>query len=375
MSKKVALFTSTYNNVYSGVGTYARLLVDGLLEEGYDITIVSPDCDDDPPRFIKVKRPKFCISPNGWFELSIIYNKILSDLSKNIDIVHFLDAREGLFLKRSPEVFFIGSVHDTYSWDLQSRALLKEYFLDWKKRLVYYTLLFNLEKRAYKKFDLIISNTDYVKERLRDFYDLEDKNIETVYIASPIDVTGKNFDCHPKEKIVAFVGGNFQRKGLLQLIKAVKRLKDEGILLKIIVAGKDKNQRLIEKWLRDRGFADIVEFRGHLKREEVTELLKKSAVFAMPSVTEAFGLVYLEAMAYGVPVIGSKEGGTKELIKDGWNGYLVNPYDPNDIANKIKMSLDIRERKKIIENGFATVENFSKHKFIENMKRVYSKIE
>lgn len=106
MSKKVAIFTSTYNNIYSGVGTYARLLVDGLLSSGYEITVISPDCDNNPPKFIKIKKPKFAISPNSWFELAFLYRKILSDLSYRIDIAHFLDAREGLFIKKNSKVFF-----------------------------------------------------------------------------------------------------------------------------------------------------------------------------------------------------------------------------------------------------------------------------
>lgn len=268
----------------------------------------------------------------------------------------------------------IGSVHDTYSWDLQSRVLLKEYFLDWKARLIYYTLLYNLEKNAYNKFDLLISNTDYVKERLKDFYDLENKIIETVYIAAPLGEIENLEENRNPSNIISFVGGNFQRKGLLQLIKAVKKLRDNGTFLKIVVAGKDKNQSLIEKWIQDNRFEGLVEFKGHLKREEVVNLLKISDVFALPSITEAFGLVYLEAMAYGVPVIGSWEGGTKELIKDGVNGYLVNPYDINDIADKIMKCLDNVERKKIIKNGFNTVVNFSKEKFIEQMIKIYKNI-
>lgn len=374
MGKKVAIFTSTYNNIYSGVGTYARLLVDGLLDAGYETTVISPDCEDNPPRFIKVKRPAFSLSPNGWFELAFLYRKILTDISDSIDIAHFLDAREGLFIKKNSKLFLIGSVHDTYSFDLQSRALLKEYFLDWKVRLVYYTLLYNLEKRAYKKFDLLISNTDYVKGRLKDFYDLENKTIETVHIASPIVRIGSFTENKKLSNTISFVGSNFQRKGLLQLIRAVKKLRDSGIYLKILVAGRDKNQRLIEKWMKDNKFDDFVEFKGHLKRDEVIDLIKTSDVFALPSITEAFGLVYLEAMACGVPVIGSKEGGTKELIKDGFNGFLVNPYDINDIAEKILRCLDSYERKKIIKNAFETLDKFSREMFINTMINVYKNL-
>ncbi len=374
MSKRVAIFTSTYNNIYSGVGTYARLIVESLLSIGYEITVFSPDCDDNPPNFVKIKKPSIKLSPNSWLELAYIYNNVLSNFSKKFDVIHFLDAREGFFVRKNIKALFIGSVHDTYSWDLQSRAILKEYFLDWKVRLIYYTLLYNLEKRAYKKFDLLISNTNYVRDRLKDFYDAEEKKVETVYIPVPSDDIKELQNDRKYSNIISFVGGNFQRKGLLQLVKAVKMLRDEGLPLKIVVAGRDNNQRLIEKWIKDNKYEGIVEFRGHLKRNEVFDLLDKSDVFAMPSITEAFGLVYLEAMCRGIPVIGSAQGGTKELIIDGWNGYLANPYDVANIAEKIKLALDRLNRIRLIKNGFTTVENFNKNKFIDDMRNIYSSI-
>lgn len=374
MVRRIAIVTSTYKNITSGVGTYANMLVDFLTQSGHRAYIISPDCDDNPPHFIKVSVPKVSFTPNNWFELSAKYAKVLESLKKSVDIIHFLDAREGLFVKKTDRVFLLGTVHDTYSWDLQSQSILREHFLDWRKRLIYYYFLHKLEKIAYNKFDLLLSNTDYVKERLYQFYDIPEKRIKTVYLPAPIEEIkereNRNHENRNKH-IVSFVGGNFQRKGLMQLIKAVSLLKKEGYKIKIVVAGKDKNQKHIEKWIHKNHFSDLIEFKGHLKREDVKKTIINSDVFAMPSITEAYGLVYLEAMALGVPVIGTKEGGTKEIIIDGVNGFLCNPYDVMEIASKIKMALDERVRKKLIENGYKTLDRFSKKQFIEEMLKVY----
>lgn len=374
MVRRIAIVTSTYKNITSGVGTYANMLVDFLTQSGHRVYIISPDCDDNPPYFIKVSLPKVSFTPNNWFELSLKYAKVLESLKNSVDIIHFLDAREGLFVKKKDGVFLIGTVHDTYSWDLQSQSILREHFLDWQKRLIYYYFLHKLEKIAYNKFDLLLSNTDYVKDRLYQFYDIPEKRIKTVYLPAPIEeIKEKEKRNHETKNkyTVSFVGGNFQRKGLMQLIKAVSLLKKEGYKIKIVVAGKDKNQKHIEKWIYKNHFSDLIEFKGHLKREDVKKTIINSDVFAMPSITEAYGLVYLEAMALGVPVIGTKEGGTKEIIIDGVNGFLCNPYDVMEIASKIKMALDERVRKKLIENGYKTLDRFSKKQFIEEMLKVY----
>lgn len=377
MSKVIAIVTSTYKNITSGVGTYANILVDALIESGNEVYIISPDCDDNPPYFIKVGTPKISLTPNRWFELSVKYSHILEGLKNKVQIVHFLDAREALFFKKQGGIFLLGTVHDTYSWDLQSQSILKNHFLDWKKRLIYYYFLHKFEKVAYRKFDLLLSNTDYVRERLYHFYDIPEGKVKTVHLPAPIEIVNLN-SCEKKELkdkyVISFVGGNFQRKGLMGLIKAVNELKKEGYDIKIVVAGRDKNQKLIEKWISERHLNDIVEFKGHLKRDEVKKIIMDSDIFAMPSITEAYGLVYLEAMALGVPVIGTKEGGAKEIINEGVNGFLCDPSDTKDIADKIKKSLDKRIRKKLIENGFLTVEKFSKKTFIDEMLKVYENI-
>jgi len=372
--KKIAIFTSAYNNIYSGVGMYARMLVDLLLERGEDVIIISPDCDNSTKNFIKVKKFAYSLTPNSWLELAFQFGRILKKIHKDIKIAHFLDGREALCSERYNNVFIIGSVHDTYSFDLQSQAILKQYFLDWRRRLLYYTTLYRLEKKAYRKLNLILSNTEYVKERLIDFYEVEASKVHTVYYPAPVEMVDEKkvrYKVNPPFTI-SFIGGNFQRKGLLQLIKAVKILKKDGFDVYLKVAGRDKNLSLIERWIKKQTLEDIVEFLGHLERKEIEKLLEKTDVFAMPSITEAFGLVYLEAMAFGIPVVGSKEGGVREIIEDNVNGYLCNPFLPEDIAESIKKALNNSNRESIIKNGFKTLSRFSKKTFLEKMMQVYN---
>jgi glycosyltransferase involved in cell wall biosynthesis len=371
MKFDVAIFTAMFDNVYSGVGTYARQLVTGLKAVGIDVCVISPDCDDDPPHFIKIKKYTFDISPNNWFGNSIFYNKALDSLRNKIKIAHFINAQEMLFIRKTDKIAFIGTVHDSYSWDLQSHKLLKKYFFDWRRRFLYYYFLFSLEKKSYRKLDFVIANTDYVKGRLNDFYNVGKDKTRTIYYGAPLKkiVNHKGFI---PPYFVGFIGGNFQRKGLIPLVKGIKMLRNKGIDISIKVAGWDKNQHLIEREIGVLKCTDIVKFCGYVKPEDIPDFLINTHIFAMPSLTEAFGLVYIEAMACGVPALGAIYGGTEELIKTGENGYLCNSYNPEDIAEKIEMLLDPELRKGIIKKGYETVEQFNIETSVRQTIEIYN---
>lgn len=369
----LVLLTSTYDNVYSGVGTYAKLLVKGLKEANVNFCVISPDCQNDPPYFIKTPINSFDPSPNKWVSNSLAFGRVLSSMKNKIKVAHFLDAREALLIKKAKGITFIGSVHDTYSFDLQSQKLLKDHFVDWKKRLFYYYLLFKMEKRCYKKFDCLISNTDFVRERLADFFNIKKEKVETVYIGAPLKKLENNKQL-TEPYVVSFIGGNFQRKGLVPLAQAVKHLHREGINIKLIVAGRDKNEADIKYRLKELGCEDVVHFYGYLPPQNIPSFLMSSHIFAMPSFVEAFGLVYLEAMACGVPVIGTENGGTKEFMKDGENGYLCNPFDVKDIAEKIKKLLNPVTRERLIQNGYETVDRYTVENSIKNTIKIYENL-
>ena len=92
----------------------------------------------------------------------------------------------------------------------------------------------------------------------------------------------------------------------------------------------------------------------------------------MPSLMEGFGLVFLEAMAQGLPVIGGNVGGTLELIKDEENGYLVNPGDVSTLGEKIReLLINLELRRRIIENGYSTVRKYPAQKMVDNTIDLY----
>jgi len=104
------------------------------------------------------------------------------------------------------------------------------------------------------------------------------------------------------------------------------------------------------------GIADKVEFLGRQGRIKVVELLQGCQVFVLPSRSEPFGIVLIEAMACRKPIVATKVGGIPEIIENGRNGILVEPDDDKALADALLTVLkDANLQRQVAENGHATV--------------------
>ena len=126
---------------------------------------------------------------------------------------------------------------------------------------------------------------------------------------------------------LAAVGRLVRRKNLATLISVLQRLDRDDVHLLII--GDGPEQDALQAQARELGVASRVQFRGFVPDETKFQLLAASDVFALPSLHEAFGLVYLEAMHCGLPVIAGRPGGQEDYLSDGRTGFLV-PHDDAD---------------------------------------------
>ena len=104
---------------------------------------------------------------------------------------------------------------------------------------------------------------------------------------------------------------------------------------------------------------------------EIPKYMAAADVFVLPSLTEGLGMVILEAMACGVPVVASKVGGVPEILTPGYNGLLVDPGDTQGLANSIIKLLSSEElRKNLSKGALATNERFGKNEFESLLKKL-----
>lgn len=174
----------------------------------------------------------------------------------------------------------------------------------------------------------------------------------TLFQPTPRDQAKCRIGIPSRQRMILFVGRIQPLKGIDTLIRAMKnviqrhpRLKDD---LCVSIIGGDPNpdseleqvefERLTQ--LRaELGISDLVTFLGAKDQDTLVYYYSAAEMVVMPSHYESFGMVALEAMACGTPVIGSDVGGLSFSIEDGFNGYLVPGQDPEALADKIALLL------------------------------------
>jgi len=166
-----------------------------------------------------------------------------------------------------------------------------------------------------------------------------------------------------ENKIVLFVGRLTEVKGVEFLINAIPEIKDQKIHL--IIAGDGILFDSLNKIVKSLEITDKVTFLGAVNSEQLAKSYGIADVFVLPSIitstgiTEGTGLVILEAMYFGIPVIASSVGGIPETITNEFNGLLVKPKDPIDIAQAITRIFENEDlEKKIVQNAMETVKEF-----------------
>lgn len=361
---KVCLVTQQLGSVISGIGHITRSMLARLLDDGHDVTVIAPIDqrfeDSSNFEFIGVPKPLGENSQARWLSLSWRYRQALQrDPEHGFDLIYFTDAREALFSTRYAPV--IGMVNDTYAAEIKSMAYYRENYDDWLSRWAYYHLIRRIEKYTYHHMSALVTNSRHTAGALQRIYALPESMIHVCYCgidpleyASPVEqpLTSQI----PR---ILFVGGNMQRKGLPTLIAAAPAILAAQPQAEFWVIGKDRMETKMKELCRKLGVNDQFHFRGQQPHEEIPQFLGKSAVFVLPSLVEAFGIVLLEAMASGVPVVGTRVGGIPEIIENGSNGLLVEPNDPGGLAQAVLKILGDRELASQFQRaGLKTVEKF-----------------
>ncbi len=184
----------------------------------------------------------------------------------------------------------------------------------------------------------------------------------------------KELEIRTDGPVIGTVGRMVTEKGQKYLVEALKYLKTEWKDLKCLFVGEGPMLSEIKRMAFDLGVDDMCIFPGI--RKDIERIYPLLDLFVLPSIREPFGLVLLEAMACGVPVLSTEAGGPSELIESEVNGLLVPPRDSKTLASKIRWLLSNKEKaEEMGREGFKTVKNcFSARKTAKEVGDVYYSI-
>lgn len=176
-----------------------------------------------------------------------------------------------------------------------------------------------------------------ISRHLRDLAQNTAPALEIGVIGNAVDTNlfpRKSDQIHPNPVHLVYVGRLVKRKGLQYLIEAMQSLEEDGTTLEIVGSGDQESE--VRNLIDDLGLADRVIMSGYVPRECLADRYHAADVFVLPSLSESFGQVLLEAMSCGLPIVASKAGGIPETIEHNANGLLVEPASPKALVAAIR---------------------------------------
>jgi len=356
------------SNAYGGVLTYTKNLIKEIASNQFKISgyFIAES--------IELRKSDFKQNVNLLTFANLVPNPftIYRFFKSKADLVHANFAGVGIlavFLKFAFNTPFVLTLHGFPEPWLNGRTVHKIKYLIEKKLMRF------VGSRASK----IIVVSNYEQKKLGCNFCLKSEVIHNgidLSLIKPFDKNWAKKDLGFKETdfIILFVGKLIPNKDPLTLIKSIKHASDKCKNLRSIIVGTGELSEKICNETRRLELENLIKFFGFIKKEDLWKCYSAADLFVLPSVNEAFGIVLLEAMAFGLPIIASDSGACPEVI--GKAGILFKQGDYEDLAKKIlNMMTDFKTRRQLSQLGFKRVNNvFSIEEHIKKHIDLYKSI-
>jgi glycosyltransferase involved in cell wall biosynthesis len=246
-----------------------------------------------------------------------------------------------------------------------------------------YTLPFKNEEWS-NRINEVIKNTDVITtpstSNLKTMQKLEGVHkvivipngyTESLFTPKDSKECRKKLNIPPSSKVLVSVGNLEQIKGHEYLIDAVSKIQTRYNELKCYIIGSGSRERRLGEQISASNLMDKVFLIGAVKHNKLSDWLCAADLFVMPSLKESFGVAQLEALACGVPVVATRNGGSEEIITNKQYGILCSPKDGDKLSQAIFEALNIKwDRDTLISHAIS----FSHEKLKYKFRDIYSSL-
>ena len=367
---KILMLTWEYPpRIVGGISKVVHDLSKRLIKDGHEVTVVTYK-DGNTSEFendkgVKVHRVNnYMINPNNFIDwiMQLNFNmiaKVNELIAKEgpFDVVHahdWLVAYAAKTIKNSYDIPIVATIHATEAG--RNRGIHDEtqrYINDTEWMLTY-------------EATEVIVNSNYMKNELQRLFGLPFEKINvvpngvnlTVYNGVERDYTFRRQYAMDNEKIILFMGRLVYEKGIQNLIAAMPKVLANYHDAKLVIAGKGGMLDELKAQVDYLGINNKVYFTGYLNSKQVPKMYKCADIAVFPSTYEPFGVVALEGMLSGNPIVVSDVGGLNEIVDHRVNGMKSYAGNANSIADSILTLLfDQQLCSNIVKNAKAKVRN------------------
>lgn len=337
-----------------GGATYAYELANALGELGHEVDVYTQlvsgeDNDVDTHSNVNVTR---ITKARPLVVFSTLYFSIACRFEIDFaeyDVIHgtLMPASTiafGPWLMSDIDAPLVLTSHGT-SYD-EARSVDPEGVADYLFRYFFHPLNIFMDLIAGRSADRIIAVSDHTRKQLRDLYLFDVAKLTTVPPGidtdrfRPVDEVHPAVD--PDRETILVVSRLDPRKGIDKAIRAFAELDRSNA--ELVIGGTGRLESSLRELAENLGVSDRVRFLGFVPDEELPSLYSSADLFMLPSEYEGFGIVFMEAMACGTPVIGTDVGGISTAINAGETGYLVPKNGVDELAGRMAKVLSDSEQ-------------------------------
>ena len=363
---KIAIVTETFLPSVDGVVTRLRHAVERFTDQGHEVMVSAPDLgvtEHHGARVVGIRPVTLPFYKHRRFTLPTpTVDGIIRGFHP--DVVHaaqpILLASSGAYAAHRQRIPLVASYHTHIPRYLD---LYKAY--RWGKRPVWWQI-----KRNHALADVNLATSESMKQELSEqgIHNLHvvrrGVDTETFHPRFASDAMRERLtQGHPEKKLLVFVGRLAAEKEIHRLRPMMDRRDD----VALAIVGDGPFRRELEEMFA--GTSTV--FPGFMEGEELASAFASSDAFVFPSVTETLGLVILEGMASGLPVVAARSGPTLEQVTDGENGLLFDSGDEASLDRALERLADTDLRSRIRTAARAEAEKFSWENASDDLLRYY----
>jgi phosphatidylinositol alpha-mannosyltransferase len=373
---KIAL-VSPYDFAFpGGVPNHIAALEQQFTKMGHDVRVIAPASKRIPEfgdRFIPIGKPRPIPTNGSIARLSISMHlapKIKEVLAReHFDIIHLHEPFMPMLCSavlRFAQTPMVGTFHACGG----TGGSLLGYRVGWPVSAII------IKRRAPKlkgRIAVSLAAQRFASKTIHGDYEIIPNGIDLERFSPNIEPLPEYMD---GKKNILFVGRLESRKGLIYLLRAFWRIKRETPDCRLIVVGPGNTLRLrFERWAKRHRMKDVV-FVGYASQAELPRYYKTADIFCAPATDrESFGLILLEAMAMGKPIVATNIEGFRCVITNGVDGILVPPRDDRRLAGALKILINNPTLcRDMSANGLEKVKDYSWDKVALRILDTYKRI-